>query len=74
MPQNSTIFLFGHELMNDYSDVLSQENGQLLGTFGADGRFIKSFESPIVAKSLFIQVHSASSYWLSIYDITLSTA
>jgi len=74
MPQNSTISLFAHELKNDYSDALAQENGQMLGNFGADGRFIQSFESPITAKSLFIQVHSPSTYWLSIYDITISTA
>lgn len=74
MPENSTISLFEHELKNDFSDVLAQENGKMLGTFGVDGRFIQSFESPIIAKSLLIQVHSPSSYWLSIYDISISTA
>ena len=74
MPVNSTISLFEHELKNDFSDVLAQENGKMLGTFGVDGRFIQSFENPIIAKSLLIQVHSPSSYWLSIYDISISTA
>ena len=74
MPEGSTVSLFDRELA-EYDVIRTPPgDGDLLGTFGSDGRFTKALEKPVRAKSLLIKIHSTSSYWLCIYDITVTTA
>ena len=73
MPEESTVSLFDRELAEYDARNTRAEDGELLGSFGSDGRFTKALEKPVRAKSLLLKIHSTSSYWLCIYDITVTT-